>query len=158
MQNKKILFLLVLTMIVVGAVSYGHAGERFGPWKYYAPYYFPPEGCMGHCWSPLDFLPTYETPPPPRPSYDPGGMTCQAPPAIRKVTSPYSAAVHGSGPIRPQRMYQRSQIDNSTKESASPRVNRRSTESLGTGGPRAVEHPGPQPHSFTRPAPTSRAY
>ena len=157
MQNKKILLLIVLTVITVGAVSHSQAGERFGPWRYYAPYYFPPGGCLGHCWSPLDFMPTYETPPPPRPSYDPGGMSV-APRSISKVSRHAAAAVRSGAPMRQPRMYQRSQSEEPNRESVAPNLNRRSADSLGSGVPRAIEHPGPQPRSINRPAPTSRAY
>lgn len=39
--------------------------ERFGPWLYYAPYYFPRHGaCEGFRFGPESFVPQYETPPP----------------------------------------------------------------------------------------------
>jgi|GEM_PF-1539547 len=54
-----------------------HSEERFGPWKYFAPYYFPPDKCcLGHCFGPDDLFPRYETPPPPKPSY---ATDCLAP-------------------------------------------------------------------------------
>lgn len=46
---------------------------RFGPWVYFAPYYFPPDDCCcGYCFGPMDFLPQYESPNPPIPSHDVG--------------------------------------------------------------------------------------
>jgi hypothetical protein len=39
--------------------------ERFGPWLYYAPYYFPRHGvCKGFCVGPESFGPRYEDPNP----------------------------------------------------------------------------------------------
>ena len=72
--------LLVLTCIFpFQALS--QSEERFGPWLYYAPYYFPPDGrCLGHCLSPDDFRPTYESPNPPQPKND-APPPCAAPPA-----------------------------------------------------------------------------
>lgn len=63
-----------LTLIVAAALftalpSLSLAEERFGPWAYYAPYYFPPQMVYaGRLFSPQDFLPRYETPNPPQPS------------------------------------------------------------------------------------------
>ncbi len=49
-----------------------HSEERFGPWVYFAPYYFPPDKCcLGHCFGPDDFIPRYESPNPPMPKSDP---------------------------------------------------------------------------------------
>lgn len=158
MRNRKILLLVVLTMVTVGVVSICHAGERYGPWKYYAPYYFPPDGCLGCCWSALDFLPKYETPPPARPSYDPGGMMCPTPRPVRKVARAASPNMQVDRPVKPRQIQPRSQFDNSTGLSAPPIVNRRPSSRLGGGSPVPIEHPGPQPRSLNRQAPTSRAY
>lgn len=60
---------LVIGLIFAMQVP-AYSEERFGPWKYFAPYYFPPEKCcLGYCFGPDDLFPRYETPPPPRPSY-----------------------------------------------------------------------------------------
>jgi hypothetical protein len=55
--------------------------ERFGPWLYYAPYYFPPDGCcLGYCFSPDEFRPVYESPNPPQPRDDAPPQCAPAPP------------------------------------------------------------------------------
>ncbi len=55
--------------------------ERFGPWLYYAPYYFPPDGCcLGYCFSPDEFRPVYESPNPPQPRNDAPPPCAPAPP------------------------------------------------------------------------------
>lgn len=65
------------------------AEERFGPWVYYAPYYFPPEGaCNGHCLSANSFLPTYESPNPP----EPNGERPPRPP--REARQPTKVSAH----------------------------------------------------------------
>jgi hypothetical protein len=159
MRNKKILLLVVLTMIA-GFAACCHAGERYGPWRYYAPYYFPPGGCDGHCWSPLDFMPTYESPLPQRPSYDPGG-TCRPPgyPAkVRRMARPPHSAVGTGRPMPPPRTYRRSQFETPNRDSAVPRAIAESPDGVVGGRPRPIDHPGPQPRSLNRPAPTSSAY
>lgn len=159
MRNKKILLLIVLTMIAGFAVSCCHAGERYGPWRYYAPYYFPPGGCDGHCWSPLDFLPTYESPLPHRPSYDPGPRMRPGYPAkVRNMARPAHSAVGSGRPMAPPRTYRRSQFDAPDRDTLVPSANRQSPDSLVGGRPRPIDHPGPQPRSLNRPAPTSSAY
>jgi hypothetical protein len=64
---------LLVGLLILSFCCVAHAELRFGPWVYFAPYYFPPEGaCNG---GPVDaraFLPKYESPAPPAPSYDPG--------------------------------------------------------------------------------------
>jgi hypothetical protein len=55
--------------------------ERFGPWLYFAPYYFPPDGCcLGYCFSPDEFRPVYESPNPPQPKNDAPPQCAPAPP------------------------------------------------------------------------------
>ncbi|AFM26222.1 hypothetical protein [Desulfomonile tiedjei] len=93
MIARKKLFLLIFALLFCFMSLSAHAAERYGPWKYYAPYYFPPNGCHGECWSPCDFLPVYESPLPARPSYDTGGRVPKVPAPIRKV-APNRAALH----------------------------------------------------------------
>lgn len=69
-MNKARAALLVLTVVLLATgVAYAQTGERFGPWLYYAPYYFPQGGlCKGYCLSPDDFVPRYEDPNPEAPA------------------------------------------------------------------------------------------
>ena len=70
MNTHKAALVLVLIAVIVAAVPAAtHAEQRFGPWVYYAPYYFPPGlACIGHCFTTLDLLPRYESPNPAPPS------------------------------------------------------------------------------------------
>jgi hypothetical protein len=84
--------LLVCVLVILSAVAIAassNAEQRFGPWLYWAPYYFPPDGCcLGYCFGPDDFRPRYESPNPPIPSYDIGACVgCPQP-------APYPQKVH----------------------------------------------------------------
>jgi hypothetical protein len=69
--TKPTLLLIVAALFVCLLHIPSLAEERFGPWVYYAPYYFPPGGaCEGVCLSPASFLPTYESPNPPEPVWE----------------------------------------------------------------------------------------
>ena len=77
MRISKIILISVFTIISVIAIqTSSHAETRFGPWLYYAPYYFPPDGsCLGYCFGPDDFRPKYRVA---QPSYSQprhGGMS-----------------------------------------------------------------------------------
>lgn len=83
------IFILLVLVLTFPFQALSHTEERFGPWLYYAPYYFPPDGCcLGHCLSPDDFRPTYESPNPPQPKND-APPRCAAPPP-----PPQNAARH----------------------------------------------------------------
>jgi hypothetical protein len=83
---------VLVGLIILSACCVAHAELRFGPWVYFAPYYFPPEGsCNGCPVGPQDFLPKYESPAPPMPSYDPGPPPEPKPPKKGKVKSPVAA-------------------------------------------------------------------
>lgn len=75
------------------------AEERFGPWVYYAPYYYPQNmKFAGLPLCPQDFAPKYESPNPPQPSnaVPPGSIGQQKP--VTKVSSRgMHANMHGSG-------------------------------------------------------------
>jgi hypothetical protein len=91
MKNRSaVLFAIFTITFVIASQVPSYAEERFGPWVYYAPYYYPPDNlCLACVSSPLDFLPRYESPNPPIPSHDPGP---QCPPEpIRKVGPQNSA-------------------------------------------------------------------
>jgi hypothetical protein len=64
--NKTALLIFLIAAILIGALqAHAYTGSRFGPWLYFAPYYFPVSGCCkGFCFSPGDFRPTYESPNP----------------------------------------------------------------------------------------------
>jgi hypothetical protein len=74
MKNRNAILLAILSIMLVIAFQVpSFAEERFGPWVYYAPYYYPPSNqCLACITSPLAFLPRYESPNPPIPSNDPG--------------------------------------------------------------------------------------
>ena len=62
----------LLAVLLFALPMTSHSEERFGPWAYFAPYYFPPDKCcLGHCFGPEDFGPRYESPNPPIPKSDP---------------------------------------------------------------------------------------
>lgn len=89
MRIPKSFVLLILTGLLLFLCSFSaSAEERFGPWVYFAPYYFPPDGtCKGHCLSPNDFLPTYESPNPPAPNGECPPRTHREGPAPVKVAA-----------------------------------------------------------------------
>ncbi len=63
------LILIVAAALLTALPSLSVAEERFGPWAYYAPYYFPPDMVFaGRLFCPEDFAPRYESPNPPQPS------------------------------------------------------------------------------------------
>ena len=101
MTRKIIVLLLIVTAasLTVASSAFCEFGPRFGPWKYYAPYYFPREGCLGICFSPKDYIPTYEDPNP----LVPGLPTPIPPPRkVGKVKPPrFQAMRRGRGPARP---------------------------------------------------------
>ncbi|MBI5568810.1 MAG: hypothetical protein HY914_02600 [Desulfomonile tiedjei] len=69
MNTHKAALVLVLIAVIAAFPAASSAEQRFGPWAYYAPYYFPPGlACIGHCFTPLDLLPRYESPNPEPPS------------------------------------------------------------------------------------------
>jgi len=77
---KATLIALSAAAITLAACAVSHAELRFGPWAYWAPYYFPPPAqliSMGLL--PESFLPRYETPNPLPP---PDGY-CPPPPPRR---------------------------------------------------------------------------
>ena len=67
MRISKVLLICVFTIIsAIALQTSSHAEPRFGPWLYYAPYYFPPDGCcLGYCFGPDDFRPRYRVTQPP---------------------------------------------------------------------------------------------
>jgi len=74
-----ILVLLAAIMVFPTQVL-SNSEERFGPWVYYAPYYFPPDGCcLGYCFSADELIPRYESANPPQPRND-APPRCDAPP------------------------------------------------------------------------------
>jgi hypothetical protein len=161
MRISKVILIFVFTIISVIAIqTSSHAETRFGPWLYYAPYYFPPDGsCLGYCFGPDDFRPKYESPNPPIPSHDMGAcLGCPRPaPYPKKVTSrpQISRPAPSMAPVtRPSRS-DRTEIPASI---ASPPPDR--PQSLSRGGslqqPQSITHPGPQtsdpgPRTVTRP-------
>ena len=81
------IFILLVLTFAFPFQALSDTEERFGPWLYYAPYYFPPDRCcLGHCFSPDEFRPTYESPNPPQPKND-APPQCAAPPPPPKTAA-----------------------------------------------------------------------
>ena len=98
-------FILLFLAFAFPFQALSHTEERFGPWRYYAPYYFPPDRCcLGHCLSPDDFRPTYESPNPLQPRND-APPRCAAPPPPSKSAArrgkPGPLAVRQTPPMKP---------------------------------------------------------
>jgi hypothetical protein len=170
--------LLVGVLVVISAIAItasSHAEERFGPWVYFAPYYFPPDGCcLGYCFGPADFLPRYESPNPPIPSYDIGACLGSPGPAPypRKVAPRHhiSRSAPSMAPVprlkesrpapSPTRTLQPSRTDQTGVPSSITSTPPNSNPVHSPGGslqqPQAVTHPGPTtsdsaPRTVTRP-------
>jgi len=68
MRKPGIVLVLVLAITMIAAMHSSTQAElRFGPWVYYAPYYFPPPEASPECWPVGALAPRYESPPPPPP-------------------------------------------------------------------------------------------
>jgi hypothetical protein len=140
---KPVLIALAAIVLIIGIHASAGADERFGPWVYYAPYYFPPDSsCFGHLLSPADYVPRYESPLPPKPSY--GGDCCN--PSMPLLPPPPKMArhaprgVHGAAPkavLSPHARANQSPVRSSLRP-----VNQ--SGAVAPKGPRAVNHPGPQ--------------
>lgn len=90
MTKCRLSLLIGLSLICLLGNSDCNAEMRFGPWAYYAPYYFP-QNTPGCPINPVDQLPTYESPNPPLPSHDPGPCAAAMPPQYKKVNSGVSS-------------------------------------------------------------------
>jgi hypothetical protein len=98
MRHKIILVALLALMALVGVAAHVQAdtGYVFGPWKYFAPYYFPRSGCcLGYVLSPHDYLPKYEDPNPPAPGVPLPPAYPPPMPTIKKGgrTAPHAQAI-----------------------------------------------------------------
>jgi hypothetical protein len=164
MRTRKTLLLCVLVVLsTIALAASSHAEERFGPWLYFAPYYFPPDGCcLGYCFGPNDFRPRYESPNPPIPSYDIGAcLGCPQPaPYPQKVhpryrtsrPAPSMAPVSRLKESRPSlsetRAIQRPRPDRTGVPSSITSTPTDRNHALSPTGslhqPQAVNHPGPQ--------------
>jgi hypothetical protein len=102
MDRSKILVTLTLTFAFLGVTAHAPADTYppFGPWRYYAPYYFAPShSCLGLSLTPKDFQPRYESPNPlvpgpPRP--------CAQPPKKRVRKCAPAPGPHPQMGFRPQ--------------------------------------------------------
>jgi hypothetical protein len=85
MKFGKYLGIAIGIVLSLSAMASAYERElRFGPWAYYAPYYFPPF-VYDACFMPPDaFMSKYETPPPPMPKWDPGKRAYDPPPPMNK--------------------------------------------------------------------------
>jgi hypothetical protein len=153
MKNRTAVIFAILTItFVIASQVPSYAEERFGPWVYYAPYYYPPDNlCLACVSSPLDFLPRYESPNPPIPSHDPGPQCAPGP--IQKVGPRGSAGIMSpeSAPMyapRRGRMPQRSLAPVSSFE---PLPNRSAQQPQSVdSGPQPIS-PAPAPHRANQP-------
>jgi len=117
MRNPRpALFLLLCLAVALFAAADSRAELRFGPWVYYAPYYFPPnEACPGRCLMPEEYAPRYESPNPFPPRADgdcrrltspppPMGAECTpgAPPPRRLARATRPAPPTGPPAVRPR--------------------------------------------------------
>ncbi|MFC1835167.1 hypothetical protein ACFL2Q_10580 [Thermodesulfobacteriota bacterium] len=86
--TKAIIVLTLLLTLISLAHAQEYTGAKFGPWFFYAPYYFPADGsCMGCYLNPSDYLPIYEDPNP----MSPGPlMPWPVAPRVRKTKRPRS--------------------------------------------------------------------
>lgn len=149
MRISKIVLICVIAIIsALAAQTSSHSEERFGPWVYFAPYYFPPDGCcLGQCFGPDDFLPRYESPNPPIPSHDVGAcLSCPRPaPYPRKVAprSHVSRTARSMTPVPRSSHTDRTGVPASITSPPPDKIqlpsNRGSLQQ-----PQAVSHPGPE--------------
>jgi hypothetical protein len=67
-HSRAVFAVLVAATLLCVVHSPSFAEERFGPWVYYAPYYFPQNlASLGHGLLPMNFAPRYESPNPAQP-------------------------------------------------------------------------------------------
>jgi hypothetical protein len=161
MRISKVILVCVFTIIsAIALQTSSNAEQRFGPWLYYAPYYFPPDGCcLGYCFGPDDFRPRYESPNPPLPNHDVGA--CLPGPRPAPYPQKVSSRQHISRPapvMAPVPRSSRSDLTGVPAGIASPPPDRNQLSSSGGSlqQPRAITHPGPLtsdpgPRTVTRP-------
>jgi len=165
MRITKLLLVCVFTILSAMTLqTSSHADPRFGPWVYFAPYYFPPDGCcLGQCFGPADFLPRYEAPNPPIPSHDVGAcLQCPRPasyptkgvprqhvsrPAASRAIAPMPSKAVVPAPSRA--IAPAVQPKNRTGVPASitsppPDKNQPPSNGGALQQPQAINHPGPQ--------------
>jgi len=93
MRSSRLALILILAAAFALAAAAGSQAElRFGPWVYWAPYYYPsPEKLRALGFKPEDFAPRYQAPNPLPPGSE-GECMPPPPPPPRKVASrPHSA-------------------------------------------------------------------
>lgn len=53
------IFVVLALSFLCPFTALSNTEERFGPWLYYAPYYFPPDGCcLGYCFRQTSYAPS----------------------------------------------------------------------------------------------------
>jgi hypothetical protein len=161
MRISKVLLICVFTIIsAIALQTSSNAEQRFGPWLYYAPYYFPPDGCcLGYCFGPDDFRPRYESPNPPLPCHDVGA--CLPGPRTAPYPQKVSSRQQVSRPAPAMAPVPRSSRSDRTVvpagiSSLPPDRNQLSSSGGSLQQPRSITHPGPQtsdpgPRTVTRP-------
>jgi hypothetical protein len=91
--------ILTLAILSVAALTSVQAELRFGPWVYWAPYYYPsPEKLQDLGFKPQDLAPRYQSPNPLPPKSD-GDCIPPPPPMPRKVADSSSVKGQVSGPL-----------------------------------------------------------
>ncbi len=155
-----ILFVLALSFFsCLNALS--HTEERFGPWLYYAPYYFPPDGCcLGHCFSPDEFRPRYEAPNPPQPKNDapPPCSDGLSPTKTRGRTAAVSGELKNPAPLKPISRIR--PIPDTTKRSLSGSSAKAKSGLMPSSGQPSTDLIGPKsekPSLISPPLPANRA-
>lgn len=140
---------IVAAALFVALPSLSCAEERFGPWVYYAPYYYPPfMKFAGRPMCPQDFAPKYESPNPPQPSNAVPPRPMEPPKRVTKVSSRRMDSGMGGSHFR---NYQRSSI--STPYTPKPRQERVNSVPSATVRP---SEPSQRSASFPPPQETQR--
>jgi hypothetical protein len=143
---------LLAAIFAVGLIltdqAYSDFGPRFGPFKYFAPYYFPSDGCCRGLWlKPEHYRPLYEDPNP----TSPGEPTAIQPqPRPKKKTISVSVMPQKSQLTKPK-LPETVESSQRLKGPASGRPQSlRVTPPANSAGPRPISPPLPGPASAGR--------
>jgi hypothetical protein len=146
MRKPGFVLIFVLTIMMLAAMhGMSQAELRFGPWVYYAPYYFPPPEACPECWPVGALGPRYESPPPPPPKRDGEwrqferqlGSRKDATKSTRKISRAEPRAAPPIGATRPRPL-------DRTKAKAAPGPNPRPTAGS-VYQPQPTRQPGVRP-------------
>lgn len=163
MRSSRFAIILILAATLALVAAAGSQAElRFGPWVYWAPYYYPsPEKLQALGFKPEDFAPRYQSPNPLSPGSE-GECLPAPPPPPRRVASRPPSAHTVRPPVRNRPHPAPSSVSRPTIRSAplpAPRsVPQESLQSAPQTNPRSVSRPiepARRPPAAT-PAPRSR--